>query len=236
SILLIGLFIYFERNPKTQLIGFDIYKNRVFTFSTLAMFLVFISLASITILMPFFLEHVKLLKPHEVGLFLMVIPICSFVISPLAGYLSDKTESRYVSTFGILLMLMGIYFLTYLSAATSSLQIVLTLILPGAGMALFITPNTSVIMGSARKKSLGIAAGINAATRTLGLALGVGISMALFEFFQSRNVLINSDSIKAFVGSYQIVYYYIILLIIPALLFSWYRGNENANKTATVDN
>ncbi|MCP4704112.1 MAG: MFS transporter, partial [candidate division Zixibacteria bacterium] len=28
SILLIGLFIYFERNPKTQLIGFDIYKNR----------------------------------------------------------------------------------------------------------------------------------------------------------------------------------------------------------------
>ncbi len=230
SLFLFGLFLYFENNRRTQLIGLDVFKNRVFAFSTTAMFLVFVSLASITILMPFFLEHVKLFKPQDVGLFLMVIPICSFVISPIAGYLSDKIQPRFISTLGILLMLCGIYLLRYLDANTSSFHIILILALLGIGMALFSTPNTSAIMGSIHKTNLGVAAGINAATRTFGLALGVGLAMALFEFFQSRYILNGSDTINAFIGSYRMVYNYIILIIIPGLIFSWYRGNKKTNK------
>ncbi len=230
SLFLFGLFLYFEKNRRTQLIGLDIFKNRVFTFSTTAMFLVFVSLASITVLMPFFLENVKLFKPQEVGLFLMVIPICSLVISPIAGYLSDKIQPRFISTLGILIMLCGIYLLRYLDANTSSLRIILILVLPGTGMALFMTPNTSAIMGSVQKTTLGVAAGINAATRTFGLALGVGLAMALFEFFQSRYIFNSSDTINAFIGSYRMVYNYIILIIIPGLIFSWYRGNKKTNK------
>jgi len=231
SLLLIGLFLYFESNHRTRLVGLDIFKNRIFAFSTTAMFLVFISLASVTILVPFFLEHIKFFKPQEVGLFLMTIPICGFFISPVAGYLSDKIQPRYVSTFGILVMLSGIYLLRYLDADTSSLQIILVLVLLGIGMALFTTPNTSAIMGSVQKISLGVAAGINAATRTLGLAMGVGLSMALFEFFQSRYILNGSDTINAFIGSYQMVYNYIIFIIIPGLIFSWCRGNKKSNKS-----
>ncbi|RKX18675.1 MAG: hypothetical protein DRP51_08745, partial [Candidatus Zixiibacteriota bacterium] len=230
SLLLIVLFLYFEKNRRTQLIGLDIFKNRLFAFSTVAMFLVFVSLASITVLMPFFLEHVKLFKPQEVGLLLMVIPICGFLISPLAGYMSDKIQPRFISTFGISLMICGIYLLRFLNAETSSLHIILILILPGVGMALFTTPNTSVIMGSVQKSSLGVAAGINAATRTFGLALGVGLSMALFEYFENRYLFSGSDTINAFISSYRTVYYYIILIIIPGLLFSWYRGNRKTNK------
>lgn len=230
SLLLTGLFFYFENNRQTQLIGLDIFKNRAFTFSTAAMFLVFISLASVTVLIPFFLEQVKLCAPQEVGLYLMVIPICIFIISPLAGYLSDRTEPRFISTFGILLLLCGIYFLRYLDADTSFLKIIFILTLPGTGMALFITPNTSVIMGSAQKASLGIAAGINAATRTLGLALGVGLSMALFEFFQSRYILSSSDTINGFISSYRMVYNYILFIIIPGLFFSWYRSGKKTIK------
>jgi len=230
SLLLIVLFLYFEKNRRTQLIGLDIFKNRLFAFSTVAMFLVFVSLASITVLMPFFLEHVKLFKPQEVGLLLMVIPICGFLISPLAGYMSDKIQPRFISTFGISLMLCGIYLLRFLNAETSSLHIILILILPGVGMALFTTPNTSVIMGSVQKSSLGVAAVINAATRTFGLALGVGLSMALFEYFENRYLFSGSDTINAFISSYRTVYYYIILIIIPGLLFSWYRGNRKTNK------
>ena len=85
-------------------------------------------------------------------------------------------------------------------------------------------------MGSVQKSSLGVAAGINAATRTFGLALGVGLSMALFEYFENRYLFSGSDTINAFISSYRTVYYYIILIIIPGLLFSWYRGNRKTNK------
>lgn len=230
SFLLIGLFLYFENNRQTQLIGLDIFKNRLFSFSIIALFLIFVVLASITILMPFFLEIVKSFKPQEVGLFLMVIPICIFLISPIAGYLSDKTEPRYISTVGILFMLCGIFLLRYLDADTSPLQIILILVLPGIGMALFATPNSSAIMGASPKESLGVAAGIVAASRTFGLALGVGLSMALFSFFQSRYILSGSDSAKSFIDSYRMIYNYMFLILIPGLIFCWYRGKKKTNK------
>ncbi|RKX17017.1 MAG: hypothetical protein DRP51_11580 [Candidatus Zixiibacteriota bacterium] len=61
--------------------------------------------------------------------------------------------------------------------------------------------------------------------------MGVGLSMALFEFFQSRYILNGSDTINAFIGSYQMVYNYIIFIIIPGLIFSWCRGNKKSNKS-----
>jgi len=222
--LFFGLFLYFESKPSTRLIGIDIFKNRTFSFSASAMLLLFISISSVTVLMPFFLERIKMLEPESVGLYLMTVSICTFLIAPAAGYLADKFQARYVSTIGLAILIAGVYSIGHIDADTSLWNITFRLVIIGVGMGVFMTPNTSSMMGSVGIRNLGIASGVIATTRTVGIAFGVGLAIAAFGYFQTTYLDNGSDTITAFVGSYQKVYRYIVFLLIPGLIFSLARG------------
>ncbi len=229
SFLAFGLFFYFESKPETRLIGLDIFRNRVFTFSGSAMLLVFISSISVTVLIPFYLEEIKNLKPHQVGLFLMVIPVCSFFIAPLAGYLSDKIQAVFISSFGALLMAAGIYLVKGFLPGTSLTSIGVAILVIGIGMAFFGTPNTSAIMGSVKKYQLGSASGILATIRTLGISLGVGFSVEIFSFYRDSYSGETLSGSEPFIYGYHSVYQIILFVIILAVIFSLVRG-KNLNK------
>ncbi len=226
ALLFFILFLYFENNPNTRLIGLSIFKNRIFSLSAGTMLMVYIALASVTVLIPFFLEQVWGLEPQEVGLYLMIIPICILFVAPLAGYLVDKIQARIITTIGISIMTVGLYLTRELHAASSTFEIIRVLVLIGVGMGLFSTPNTSSIMGSVDKEQLGTASGINSTIRTLGIAFGVGIAISIFEYFRLHAVSLGMKSTEAFMYGYHTVYKYIIYIVLAAIIVSWFRGRE----------
>jgi EmrB/QacA subfamily drug resistance transporter len=219
-------FFLFESNPRTRLIGIDIFRNRTFTFSGTAMLLVFIALISVTILMPFYLEQVKNFDPEHVGFFLMIIPVCIFILAPAAGYLADRLQARLISSSGIIAMTIGIFLISRLNPDASIPRIALSLATVGIGMAFFGTPNTSSIMGSVKRIQLGSASGILATIRTLGISLGVGISVAIFSFFRNQKQMAAADDTISFIYGYHSVYHVMMFVIIIALIFSMSRGRN----------
>ena len=230
SIILFGFFFYFENNPKTQLIGVSIFKNRHFIFAGGAMLLIFIALIAVTILMPFYLEQVKMYRPEQVGLFLMITPICGFFLAPAAGYLSDKFRASLIATLGAAIMIIGYYFIRQLNAQTSLTGIILPLVLIGIGMAIFSTPNTSSIMGSVTKYQLGSASGILATLRTLGITLGAGFAIGIFSYYKKMYIQDGMAEAKAFIKAYNSVYDITIFVLLLAVLFSLVRGNTKKSK------
>jgi hypothetical protein len=50
-------------------------------------------------------------------------------------------------------------------------------------MGIFVAPNNSTMMGSAPKNRVGIAAGVLATARYIGMIFGVGVSGAIFTTF-----------------------------------------------------
>ncbi len=228
SVLMFLLFFYFESKPDTKLIGLDIFKIRVFAFSGAAMLLVFISLASVTVLMPFYLERIKLLDPQHVGLYLSIVPICTLIMAPLAGYLSDKIQARFIATLGVLIMGTGLFLTGRLNGDSGFFEIARVLVLLGLGMGLFSTPNTSTMMGSVQRSQLGSASGLNATIRTLGITFGVGLAISIFGYFRSAGVESGLGETEAFLSGFNSVYNYIIYVIIAAMVFSWIRGNDKS--------
>lgn len=226
SALMFLLFFFFESRPGTRLIGLDIFRNRIFTFSVITMLLVFVSLAAVTVLMPFYLEQIKHLDPEKVGLYLMIIPACILVVAPLSGYLSDRIQTRNITTIGILIMIGGLYMTEKLHPESGTFEIIRILIMMGIGMGLFSTPNTSSVMGAVKAKQLGSASGINATIRTLGLAFGVGVAIAVFELFRQNGLDSGLGDVEAFMFGYHKVYNYIIYFIIASVIFSWLRGRD----------
>jgi MFS family permease len=183
-------------------------------------------LSSVTVLLPFYLEQVRQYDPEEVGLILMILPLCGLIMAPLAGFLADKVQARIISTFGVMLMFAGIILVRNLDAASSLSEIITALLGVGLGMGMFSTPNTSSIMGAAKKTQLGSASGILATIRSLGLAIGVSLAIAIFGFYQNLNLKNGADKLTAFIAGYREVYIIILFFTSAAIILSLIRGRN----------
>ncbi len=228
ALFMYGLFFYFESKPKTALIGLDVFSNKQFTSSIGAMLFMFAALSGISILIPFYLETIKGYAPNEVGLFLIIFPVMMFIFAPLSGRLSDRIGFQQLTVVGLLVLMLGMYFLSDLTVDSTQNYIILSFVLLGMGVGIFNTPNSSALMGSVTKEHVAVTSSILGTTRNIGMSLGVALSTALFTYFQTRNSNLGDESV-VFVASYATVIYVSIGITGIALLFSLMRGQKNAS-------
>lgn len=227
ALVMYGLFFYFESKPKTALIGLQVFSNRQFTSSIGAMLFMFMALSGITILIPFYLETIKGYAPNQVGLFLTIFPVMMFVFAPLSGRLSDKIGFQQLTIVGLLVLILGMYFLSDLTVDSTKGYIILSFVLLGMGVGIFNTPNSSALMGSVTEKHRAVTSSILGTTRNIGMSIGIALSTALFTYFQTQNSSLGDKGV-IFVKSYATVIYVSIGITGIALLFSFLRGQKNA--------
>jgi len=139
-------------------------------------------------LLPFYLIQGREFKPAQAGLLLTVQPIIMAIVAPISGVISDTHGSRKPGMIGMAFLSLGLFMLGKLEPDTAIPFIICALILTGFGTGVFISPNTSALLGSAPKSRQGIASGIQAAARNVGMVLGIGIVGAIFTTNISQGI------------------------------------------------
>jgi len=102
------------------------------------------------------------------------------IAAPISGALSDRIGSRLPGMIGMGILAVGLFLLSRLGPDTQLWLIVAAMAVAGAGTGIFISPNTSALMGSAPRARQGIASGVQAAARNFGMVLGIGLAAAIF--------------------------------------------------------
>ena len=100
-------------------------------------------------------------------------------MAPFSGTLSDRIGQRVPASAGIAVLTLGLLSLTTLPEGFSVADLTWRLALIGAGQGLFLSPNSSSILGSVPGPRLGTASGMIAQTRVVGQALGIVVSAAV---------------------------------------------------------
>ena len=172
-------FLLIEARASQPMVDLRLFKNRQFSLSLLMGFLLFVSVAG-GFLIPFFLELVRGYPPGQVGLLLMVLPVSMGLMAPVAGYLSDRFGSRGISLLGMIIALGGCLAVSSMREDVTLMGFVLRMIPMGVGFGLFMTPNSSTIMGAVPGERLGIASGLLTLSRSLGQTTGVPLMGILF--------------------------------------------------------
>lgn len=184
---LIGLYVFtrVERRVKQTgnepLLDLSLFRVKTFTLSVFSAFANYINLFIILILLPFYLEEGLGHSPSNTGLLLSIQPLVMAVCASPAGWLADRFGSRYPATVGMLVLTIGMLGLSGLGDATSPLHIAIWLIVVGLGTGIFISPNSSTLMGSAPKNRQGTAGSFMAQARVLGMLIGVAIGTSIFQ-------------------------------------------------------
>ena len=180
AVFLLTLFIIIEKRVTQPMIDLQLFTNRLFNVSLLTGLLVFVTVAGVFILLPFYLENMLGYDTRQVGLMIAAVPILLGVTAPIAGTLSDKIGVRRIATLGLFIMLIGYLAMSRLNL-TTALPIYIISVLPfGAGVGIFQSPNNSAIMGSVAREKLGITSGLLAITRNLGQTTGIALMGAVW--------------------------------------------------------
>ena len=177
---LLALFLRLEAGARSPMLDLSLFRVRLFSASTLSALLNYICVFGIVFLMPFYLIQGRQMTPAQAGLVLSAQSLVMAVVAPLSGALSDRIGTRLPGTAGMAILALGMFLLSRLGEAATSWQAALALAVAGLGIGLFVSPNNSALMGSAPRERQGIAAGILATARSVGMVLGLGMAGAIF--------------------------------------------------------
>jgi len=186
SLLTLGLFTWIEMRVPAPMLDLSLFKRRVFSMSTVSPILNYICVYSVLFLTPFYLIQGRGLSASQAGLILTSQPIIMALTAPFSGRLSDKVGSRIPTTLGMLILAIGLFIVSRLTLESPTWMVVLGLAIGGLGTGLFVAPNNSALMGDAPRNRQGIAAGVLALARNVGMVLGIGLTGAIFTTYLSR--------------------------------------------------
>lgn len=176
----LSVFIFVEKRQAYPMLDLSLFSKRLFTTSTTAALLNYMALFSILFLMPFYLLQGRGLSPSQAGLILTAQPIIMAIVAPLSGTISDRIGTRLPAVLGMAILAVALFALARLGPTTPLPLVALVLGIAGLGTGTFISPNNSALMGSAPHQRQGIAAGILATARSVGMVLGIGLAGAIF--------------------------------------------------------
>jgi EmrB/QacA subfamily drug resistance transporter len=155
--------------------------NRVFTLSNIAALISYSATYAATFFLSLFLQTVRGFPPEVTGFILLAQPVVQAAISPVAGWLSDRASPRIVASLGIGIDSVGFILLSTTTVETDVLFIMLNLLIIGAGIALFASPNTNAIMTSVQRQHYGTASALVSTMRMLGQVLSMTIAMIIIS-------------------------------------------------------
>ncbi|HIH87569.1 MAG TPA: MFS transporter, partial [Methanosarcinales archaeon] len=225
AIFLAG-FIIVEKRADQPMVELSLFRNRPFSASNASGFLSFVAMFAVIFLMPFYMEKILGYSPKHVGMAFIAVPLVMALVAPVSGWISDRTNSFYLSSLGVAISCLALFMLGNLDQDATFIDIVIRMGMIGLGMGLFQSPNNSIVMGSVPKNRLGIAGGMLGMVRNLGMVTGIAISGAVFTSGLHSNQAAGLVYEAAFLGGFHDAFMVAAVICAIGVITSLMRGKS----------
>ncbi|WP_306332653.1 MFS transporter [Streptomyces sp. KL118A] len=220
GVVLLAGFIRHGMRHKSPMLPMRLFRSRAFAGINAASLLMFLGMFGSIFLLSQYMQGVLGYSPTEAGLRMLPWTGMPMLISPLAGYLSDRIGGRPVVAAGLFLQAVGLAWYAAVVAVDVSYTTQLpALIISGVGMSLYFAPASNLVMSSVRPQEQGIASGANNALREVGGALGIAVMSSIFSAqggYDSGWDFVNGLEPALWVGSAVVALASVAALCIPS--------------------
>ncbi len=231
SFIFLILFYIIEKKISAPMFDFALFKLKYFTFGTFAIFLNALARGAFTLVMAFYLQGPSMnLNPLNAGIYLIPISLSLAISAPISGWLYDRYNLRLIIPTGLLISSIGFLILTTIGPKISFYDEMLPLVLVGAGMGIFASPNRASIMSSVPPYRRGVAAGISTMLVMSGSSFSIGMVFLIFvqfmPLFQVQRIFVGSFTsisnstlfINNFINSLHFIFFISAMLMIISII------------------
>jgi EmrB/QacA subfamily drug resistance transporter len=248
GILCIAGFILAETKVRYPMMDLSLFKIRAFAAGMASNLLASLARGGFSLVLVFYFQGVLLLDAFSAGLMLIPFSVAFVTLGPLSGYLSDKYGSRGLATAGLLIVSVALFWLG-LRPFGDYIQIVIPMVIAGAGGGMFVAPNVASIMNATPADRRGVASGMSSTLINTGFLLSLGLAFAVMatsvpvdvlqQIFSGGSIAITSVQLDSFVSSlhglFLLMGFISLFSAVPAFMAKKPRQNYDISGSREAD-
>lgn len=176
SAILTGFFIWCEKRAPEPIIPLGLFKNDIFTVSSLMSLLMGIAMFASILYIPLYQQLVRGYSPTESGL--LMLPLVGGILgtSIVIGRMITKIgRYKMFPIIGNIVLALGLWLFSHLSLTTPEWQLGVWMFIIGSGLGMFMQVTTLAIQNAVEPKDLGVATSTATFFRSTGSSLGAAI-------------------------------------------------------------
>ncbi|HTQ68454.1 MAG TPA: MFS transporter [Solirubrobacteraceae bacterium] len=179
--ILLVLFLVVELAQRRPMLDLSLFRRPAFTGANIVAFCLAASYFAMFLYLTLYIQDVLHYSPLQAGLRFLPITLLSFMVAPVAGRLSVRMPVRLLLGSGLLLCGASLLMMTALTSTSEWTFLIIPFVLGGAGIGLVNPPLASTAIGVVPHERSGMASGINATFRQVGIATGIAGLGAIFQ-------------------------------------------------------
>ena len=237
---LLILFIVIEKKVSRPMFDLSLFKIRIFMGGNIAIFLNALARGAFTLIMSFYLQGPSMrLNSFDAGIYLIPVSIALAAFAPLSGWLYDKYKLRIFTSLGLLVSAIGFFILTDIGVTTSFYEITMPLVMIGAGMGIFASPNRASIMSSVPPARRGVSASISTTFVMVGNSFSIALVFLIMTniiplhaaeqlfsgSFQLSSVAISNSTVGKFLSSIHFIFFVSAVMMLVSIIPSVIKWN-----------
>jgi EmrB/QacA subfamily drug resistance transporter len=175
------LFVGWELRTPHPLLDPRFFKLRGFATGSTSLFLQFFAIFGFFFISLQYLQLVLGYGTLKSAVSLLPVAAVMLPLSTVAASLAERYGQRIIGTAGLAISAAGFVIIATMNASSSYWELLIALLVIGAGTALAMTPATNAIVGSLPRAKQGVASAVNDTARELGAAFGIAILGSAFN-------------------------------------------------------
>jgi EmrB/QacA subfamily drug resistance transporter len=180
--LLVIAFIVNELRTREPMLPMRFFARRSFAVTNTVSLAMYFGMFGSIFFLSQFLQNVLHNTPLQAGVKLLVWTGASMVVSPLAGFFSERYGARTFMAAGLGLQAVALGWLATMAGVHQTYtSMIVPFVLAGAGMSLVFAPSANAVLSSVRAEQAGQASGATNAIRELGGVLGIAVLSTVFS-------------------------------------------------------
>ncbi|MDF1628341.1 MAG: MFS transporter [Alcanivoracaceae bacterium] len=190
--LVIGfLFARRQRSLADPMFDLNLFANRTFTVSVLALLLVILSFSGIWLMIFQYLQGVIGMSPLHAGLLVLPSAMVQIVGAMLVPNLARRIRPATLISGGLLITAIGMLLMTQAGGGYAAAVVVIGTIAMGAGAMPMMILGTDMVVSSAPAEKAGAASATSETAAEMGMALGIAVIGSVGGFVYRQQMLVS---------------------------------------------
>jgi EmrB/QacA subfamily drug resistance transporter len=177
--LSLASFVALELRQRLPMLDLSLFRSGTFTGANTVVLLVTLAMFGVFFFVSLYMQNVLGYSAVQAGAAFLPLTLLIILIAPLAGRLSDRVGSRWLLTFGMLVVAGQLLYLSRLGVDESYWALVPAMLLGGVGMPSVMTPATAAALSGVPVDKAGVGSAVLNSSRQVGGSLGIALIGAI---------------------------------------------------------
>jgi EmrB/QacA subfamily drug resistance transporter len=172
-------FVVLELRQRLPMLDLSLFRNPTFAGANLVVLLAALAMFGVFFFVSLYMQNVLGFSAVQAGAAFLPMTFLIIVVAPVAGRLSDRFGSRWLTTGGMLLIGLQLLWFSTLGVGAGFRDLLPGLLIGGLGMALTMTPTAAAAIRAVPVEKSGVGSAVLNSFRQVGGSLGIALMGAI---------------------------------------------------------